>query len=277
MRATSTRKHVILFLAANPRGTTQLALDREARAIHLELTRSGHRERFDFVTRWAAEPLDLLRELTELKPTVVHFSGHGGGRGSEAPGPAGARDVVASAPLPTEPPGLYFQDAKGSAQVVSSDAIARTFGVAGASVKLVVLNACYTASIAEALLAHVDCVVGMSGAVHDDAARSFAIGFYNALGGQESVAAAYEHGKAAVCLDGLPHADQPQLLVREGFEATQLILAAVAPVLRQELRCPYPGMRPYTTDDAASFHGRDREIGELLGRLRAGEREIYVI
>jgi hypothetical protein len=49
---------------------------------------------FDFVTRWAVEPLDLLRELTELKPTVVHFSGHGGGRGSEAPGPADARDVV---------------------------------------------------------------------------------------------------------------------------------------------------------------------------------------
>jgi hypothetical protein len=44
---------VILFLAANPRGTTQLALDREAHAIHLELKRSGHRDRFDFVTRWA--------------------------------------------------------------------------------------------------------------------------------------------------------------------------------------------------------------------------------
>jgi hypothetical protein len=73
---------VILFLAANPRGTSQLALDREAHAIHLELKRSGHRDRFDFVTRWAAEPLDLLRELTELKPTVMHFSGHGGGRGS---------------------------------------------------------------------------------------------------------------------------------------------------------------------------------------------------
>jgi hypothetical protein len=259
---------VILFLAANPRGTSQLALDREAHAIHLELKRSGHRDRFDFVTRWATEPLDLLRELTELKPTMVHFSGHGGGRGSEAPGPTGARDVVASAPLHAEPPGLYFQDATGGAQVVSSDAIAQTFGAAGASVQLVVLNACYTASTAEALLAHIDCVVGMSGAVHDDAARSFAIGFYNALGGHESVAAAYEHGKAAVYLDGLPHADQPQLLVREGVEATQLILAAVAPVLRQELRCPYPGMRPYTDKDAASFHGRDREISEMLGRLR---------
>jgi len=59
----ATKKHVILFLAANPHDTARLALDREARSIHVELKRSGYRDRFDFVTRWAAEPLDLLREL----------------------------------------------------------------------------------------------------------------------------------------------------------------------------------------------------------------------
>lgn len=32
---------MILFLAANPRETDRLALDREARAIHVELKRSG--------------------------------------------------------------------------------------------------------------------------------------------------------------------------------------------------------------------------------------------
>lgn len=48
---------------------------------------------------------------------MVHFSGHGGGRGSEAPEPAGARDVVASAPrvpnsLPSPAnPGLQRRDA----------------------------------------------------------------------------------------------------------------------------------------------------------------------
>jgi hypothetical protein len=36
----------------------------------------------------------------------------------------------------------------------------------------------------------VDCVVGMSGAIHDDAARNFAIGFYGGLGERESIAAA---------------------------------------------------------------------------------------
>ena len=91
----ATKKHVILFLAANTHDTGRLALDREARAIHVELKRSGYRDRFDFVTRWAAEPLDLLRELRELKPTIVHFSGHGvqsAGTADRAQG----RDIVAA-------------------------------------------------------------------------------------------------------------------------------------------------------------------------------------
>jgi hypothetical protein len=36
-------KHTILFLAANPVGADRLALDREARAIRVELERSHHR------------------------------------------------------------------------------------------------------------------------------------------------------------------------------------------------------------------------------------------
>jgi WD40 repeat protein len=272
------KKHVILFLAANPSGTDRLALDREARAIHVELKRSGFRDRFDFQTRWAAEPLDLLRELRELKPTVVHFSGHGGARTDARSRSASSRHVVAAAASsPVEPGGIYLQDAAGAAQVVSVQAIAQALDAAGTSVKLVVLNACYTASIAEVLLAHVDCVVGMTGAIHDDAARSFAIGFYGGLGEHESVAAAFAQGKAAINLDGLLDAERPQLKARDGFDATQLVLAAVAPSLLVDLPCPYPGMRPFTADDARSFHGREPEITELIGWLRAGQREIFVI
>jgi hypothetical protein len=96
------KKHTILFVAA---GTNGLALDREARAIQVELERGRYRDRFEFETRWAVEPLDLLRELRTLRPTVVHFSG---------------RDRIAS-----------------------TAALAETFGAAGTSVELVVLGACY--------------------------------------------------------------------------------------------------------------------------------------
>ena len=218
------KKHTILFLAANPSGTDRLELDREARSIRVELERSGYRDCFELETRWAAEPLDLLRELRKLKPTVVHFSGHSGQNG------------------------LFFQAADGSPQVVSAEALEATFGAAGASVSVVVLNACYTEAQAEALLAHVDCVVGMSGAIRDDAARSFAIGFYGGLGERESVAAAYRQGCAAISLGGpidgerplsdrdvmepgqdemepAPGRDRPRLKVRGGVDPGRLVLA----------------------------------------------------
>jgi len=85
---------------------------------------------------------------------------------------------------------------------VSAAALRDTFGAAGSSVKLVVLNACYSESAAEALLAHVDCVVGMAGSIHDDAARSFAIGFYGGLGERASAEAAHKGGCAAIGLEG---------------------------------------------------------------------------
>jgi hypothetical protein len=224
------KKHVILFLAANPDGTDRLALDREARAIHVELKLSGHRDRFDFQTRWAAEPLDLLRDLRELKPTVVHFSGHGSARSRQLVSSMNSRHVVAAdTSSRVSEAGLHLQDSTGAAHVISAQAIAHALGAAGASVKLVVLNACYTAPMAEALLEYVDCVVGMTGAIHDGAARSFAIGFYGGLGDHESVTAAFKQGRAAIDLVGLGDADRPQLMVRAGFNAAQLILAAVTP------------------------------------------------
>ena len=196
------KKHTILFLAANPNGTDRLALDREARSIQKELDQSGYRHCFEFETRWAAEPLDLLRELRRLRPTVVHFSGHGGESG------------------------LFFRGADGRPQVVSAAALEETFGAAGASVKVVVLNACYSEAQAAALLAHVDCVVGMGGTLLGDAARSFAIGFYGGLGEREPVAAAYKQGRAAISLEGLRDGDRPQLEVRAGVDAGKLVLAA---------------------------------------------------
>jgi hypothetical protein len=220
-------QHTILFLAANPGGFDRLALDREARAIHVELERSGHRDRFAFVTRWAVEPLDLLRELRRLRPTIVHFSGHGGGPLDEGrPQEATYRDAqLAGARQDDAPAALYFQSADRP-RPVSIAALQDAFAAAGSSVQVVVLNACYSEQHAEALLAHVDCVVGIDGAISDDAARSFAIGFYGGLAEQESVAAAFRQGMAAISLDGLRDAARPRLVVRAGVDAHSLVPAA---------------------------------------------------
>jgi hypothetical protein len=91
----SMAKRTVLFLAANPCGTKPCALDLEAHSIRAELKRSGYRDRFQLETRWAVQPLDLLRELRELRPSVVHFSGQGGSDGlffqGETAGPGSSR------------------------------------------------------------------------------------------------------------------------------------------------------------------------------------------
>ena len=225
-------KHTILFVAANPLGTDRLALDREARAIQIELERSGFRDRFELVTRWAAEPLDLLRELRKLKPTIVHFSGHGtpSATSDPLPEPAAHRDAAGMhGPRGSEPQyGLFFQGPDGRPQLVSIAALEETFGAAGASVKLVVLSACYSDVQARALLTRVGCVVGMSGAIREDAARTFAVGFYGGLGDRESITTAYKQGCAAISLEGLPDRDRPQLAVHPSVDASKLVLAASA-------------------------------------------------
>jgi hypothetical protein len=219
-------KHTILFLAANPLGTDRLALDEEARAIREELERSGHRDRFELVTRWAARPLDLLRELRKLKPTVVHFSGHGG-RGVPRSGAGPRRDIVTDSGAVDDDLryGLFFQGPDGRPQIVSTAALEGTFGAAGSSVRLVVLNACYSDAQAEALLSSVDCVVGVRGSIRDEAARNFAVGFYGGIGEHESVAAAYRQGCVAIKLEGLPDSERPQLNTRHGVDVDRLVLA----------------------------------------------------
>ena len=266
------KKHTILFLAANPLGTDRLALDREARAIQVELERGGCRDCFDFVTRWAVEPLDLLRELRKLRPTVVHFSGHGGEDVASAQLGAhtAGRDVVVDATAQHSGlRGLLFHGHAGGTQIVSATALKEAFGAAGSSVRLVVLNACYSEPEAQILLAQVGCVVGMAGSIHDEAARSFAIGFYGGLGERQSVAAAYKQGCAAISLEGFSGGTPPRLQARHDVNPEQLILTP-----RRDSYTPFISSVTSTAGDPA-FIGREDELTTIENNL--AKQRIVVI
>jgi hypothetical protein len=199
----SARKHTILFIASNPVGMKRGDLDGEARAIQDELERSVHQDCFELKTYLAARPLDLLDRLRRLKPAVLHFSGRST-RSSQKPG------------------GLFFRGPDRRPQVVTAEALREVVGAVQPSVKLVILSACYSDEHAALLCAHADCVVGMSGSISDDAARSFASGFYGGLAGGEPIAAAFGHGCAAIGLEGLRDGDRPQLRVRDGVDASRI-------------------------------------------------------
>lgn len=72
------------------------------------------------------------------------------------------------------------------------------------------------------------------------------------------------------CRDAAPAARALQ------FERLRALVGADEPPPR-EVPCPYPGMRPFSGENAALFCGRDREIDELVARLEGETRELYVV
>lgn len=122
------------------------------------------------------------------------------------------------------PSGIYLQGDHGNSQLVTARALTMMIKSAAASTRVVVLNACYTESQGEALRSVVDCVVGMAGAIRDDAARSFAVGFYRALGHRRSVGNAVDQAVATLAAKDMPDEVLPRCLTRNGADAYQVIL-----------------------------------------------------
>src|SRR5512135_2808283 len=173
----------ILFLAANPTGTQPLQLDEEIRQITAKVRVAEYREFLELVSRWALRPDDLMQALLELRPHVVHFSGHG----------SSAQELI-------------LLDDRGNPKPVTKEALVHLFRTLTDNVRVVVLNACSTQPQAKALARIIDAVIGMSQPVGDEAAVVFAASFYRALGFGRTVKEAFELGKAALLLESIPEA-----------------------------------------------------------------------
>lgn len=184
----------ILFLAANPRDTDPLRLSEEIRTIMERMRGGTYRDQFDIIQQgWAVRFSDLQQYLLEYRPHIVHFSGHGNRAGQ-----------------------LILEDDAGNSQPVKQQVLGLLFGALKdsanpeAGVRLVVLNACFSAVQAEAIAAEVGCVLGMTRAVSDPAAIAFAGAFYNALTFGKNVQIALNLAAAAMSLTG--EHETPQLL-----------------------------------------------------------------
>lgn len=175
----------ILFLGSNPLvddPNEVLGVDEEVREIEGVLRSVPHRDAFRLKSRWAVRPTDLQEMFREERPTIVHFSGHGAGAG-----------------------GLYFHSAtRGQESTVDADTLCEVFRLHGCGVRVVVLNACDSNVQAEALVKVIDFAVGMRDSVDDEAAKVFAAAFYQALGHGETIAQAFEQGRLALGLAGMP-------------------------------------------------------------------------
>jgi hypothetical protein len=72
---------MVLFVASSPEDQDGLRIDKEMREIQQKVRMADHRDALKFEYAVAAQPADLLQRLNEVKPDVVHFSGHSGAVG----------------------------------------------------------------------------------------------------------------------------------------------------------------------------------------------------
>lgn len=200
--ATPKRKLKILFFAADP-GTKKLALDKEAMEIQRKLRLAAQRDSIELLTRWATTYDDLMQELLENEPDIVHFSGHG----------SGAHELI-------------LLDKNGKGHPVRKEALVSLFRTLKDNIRVVVLNACFSHGQAEAIAKEIDCTIGMSDAISDEAAIKFAAAFYSGIGFGRSIQTAFDLGKNAILGENIPEEHIPQLLCRGGIIASSVTLTA---------------------------------------------------
>ncbi|WP_223670186.1 CHAT domain-containing protein [Xanthomonas citri] len=196
-------KITVAFFASDPGSdkSNRLLLDEEVRAIQHNLRLSEHRDSVEFQSRWAVRPGDLFQALNEIKPTIVHFSGHGSSEDE-----------------------LVLQDDLGNAKFVSKQAIVQTIALVSDAARLVFFNTCFSYEQARACTEHVDAAIGMNSSIGDEAARIFAGQFYSAIGFGLSIPQAFQQAKARLLLEEIAEDTTPQLYIKEGVEEGDLIL-----------------------------------------------------
>lgn len=209
----------VVLLMSVPEGEQPLDLEGERAAIEQELGEAGLAGRLRVIPQPSTTPRSLQRCLLTETPEVVQFSGHGRG------GAASGRKRGLTEPFASRPSGIVMQGDRGGAErVVSGRALANLFELAGKSVRLVVLNACHSAEQADAIATQVDAVIGIDGAIRDDAASVFAVALYRALAFGRSIGESFRLAVNALMLEGFDDERLPVLQAKAGVDLDAVTL-----------------------------------------------------
>jgi hypothetical protein len=215
----------ILLFAANPFG--DLKLDEEIRRIEGKLDDADLRK-IQLVAVPGTRPGDLIDKIDQHSPQVVQFSGHGiGGKGSAAQGAPGSRDAWRDlmGPAAADEGKILVIGEDGRPKAVGIRGLVSLFRQHSNLVKIVVLNACSTSSQAEAIAEHIDCVIGTSRSISDEAARIFAARLYHSLAKGRSIATAFDTARIELELQGFEEqAGIPKLWTKKGVDPSRVYL-----------------------------------------------------
>ncbi len=193
----------ILFLSANPEGVPEIRLAREVMKVEESIQLGECRDQLLLLPHFAVTVEDLRETFLRHRPHILHFSGHG-----------------------SSEKGIALRDEKGNLKLVHQNALANLFTVIKDNVRVVVLNACYSALQADEIVKVIDFTVGMRKAIRDSSAIVFSAAFYLGLAYGRSVQEAFGLGVNALMLEGIPDEDIPVLLSKPGANPARTYLTS---------------------------------------------------
>lgn len=169
----------VLLVSASPDNEVRLRVDKEFRDIISRVRGGRLRDSFSFVQVQAARYSDIATALQEFEPQVLHISAHGD--------PDGA---------------LLLEGDSGTLQKLPKRKFLKLLAALAESLRLVVLNACYSHVVAREIPSVIDLAIGMGDKVTDQAAVDFSVAFYESLAFGKPVETAF-----CVALAGLEDVD----------------------------------------------------------------------
>jgi esterase/lipase superfamily enzyme len=178
----------ILVLAANPRGTDRVELEREANIIRAQLAK-GRCKDFEVQIESGVRIEDLRRYLVEYKPTIVHVVGQGSATGE-----------------------ILLADDSDRVAPVTPAEIAHLFATSEQQIECVVLNSCFSLEMADALLDFIPCTIGVDEDNYDPAAVTFISKFYRGIFAGKGYYGAYELGRKQIPLSQREDTELPCLM-----------------------------------------------------------------
>ena len=178
--STITENITVLIVASDPWDLDRLQSPNEQRTIKQVLNATEFRDNITVEPIQAAQPEDITEALHKYRPNILHFSGHGQSDGS-----------------------ICFRDQFGTAKAVYPTALGDIFKLAGDYLWVVILNCCYAAKQADAMLKSISYLIAMDTPIKDNSAVSFSHGFYKALGSGKSFSEAFKWANGEVAIKGL--------------------------------------------------------------------------
>ncbi|MCY1004506.1 CHAT domain-containing protein [Nannocystis pusilla] len=202
----------ILLVSASPlRASRQLAVDEEFARI---IEKLRHRSNLKITQRTAVTFDRLQSALNDFTPQILHISCHG-------------------------KPGYLYSESERSGDpstAIHQDALVQTLDALDPPLRLVVLNACDSLSIAQRIVTPdarvAEWAIGMNAPIYDHDAISFSATLYDTIAAGRSLDAAFKTAVARLMADAPPGQDPdaphaiPRLVPDDRAQAKKAVLVA---------------------------------------------------